>query len=418
MKKIKKEFPALPGVYLFKNKNHEIIYIGKAKSLKDRIASYFSPHSAFLKIDLLMSEAVDIDYIVTNSELDALLLETELIQKYKPRFNVLLKDGQPFLYILFTKEHLPQMLIVRNKEKKGTYFGPFLQKQSARKVHTFLKKTFHLGLCTKKLEHGCLEFHLGICAGTCKPNFSPEDYFFNLELAQYVLRKEREPFLNELREKIKQYNAIYAFEKAQKLSNYVINCEHIFQVIENQYSEKRYEKDIFYASHKRPYSASVSENVGWEIGNMLGYEYPISTIDCFDISHFQGKNIVGSCVRFNRGVPEKNKLRRFLIKSLTEQNDYAALQEIVLRRYKDGNDIPDLILIDGGKGQLSAIQKILPGAPLASLAKREERLYTPNNQDGILLNMHSEAARLLIALRDYAHHFALSYHQLKRSKKE
>jgi excinuclease ABC subunit C len=310
------------------------------------------------------------------------------------------------------------MLLVRNKEKKGTYFGPFLQKQTARTVYNFLKKTFHLGLCSKKLEHGCLEYHLGICAGTCKPDFSIDEYCFNLELAQHVLRKDREQFLALLRSKIKKYSALYMFEKAQKLTELLHDFEHIFQVIENHYSETRYENDIFYVSHKRPYAAPVSRDVGEELATLVGYEGPIITIDCFDISHFQSKNMVGSCVRFKHGMPEKNKFRRFLIKTITEQNDYAALQEVVQRRYKDGEDIPDLILIDGGKGQLSAVQAVLPEAPLASLAKREETVYTPRNGNGIKLDLQSEAGRLLIAIRDYAHHFALTYHRLRRRKKE
>jgi excinuclease ABC subunit C len=283
-------------------------------------------------------------------------------------------------------------------------------------VYNFLRKTFHLGLCKKKLENGCLEYHLGICAGSCKPDFSWDEYLVDLNLAKIVLRKERDAFLTLLRSKIKEYNAVYAFEKAQRLAAHLQDFEHIFQVIENHYSDKKYEKDVFYASQKRPYVAPLSDAVAVELGQLLGYEHPITTIDCFDISHFQSKSMVGSCVRFKNGLPEKNKFRRFLIKSLEQQNDYAALQEIVQRRYPEGEDIPDLILIDGGKGQLSAIQMVLPDAPLASLAKREETLYTPTNKDGIVLSMQTEVGRLLIALRDYAHHFAISYHRLRRKK--
>lgn len=417
MKKIKKQFPALPGVYIFKNALHDIIYIGKAKSLKDRIASYFAPHSSTLKIELLLEEYTDIDYIITQSETDALLLETELIQKHKPRFNVLLKEGQPFLYILFTKKPIPLMRLVRTKKIKGVYFGPFLQKQHARKAFNFLEKTFKLRVCNKKLANGCLEYHLGLCAGTCLPNFDITDYTLNINLAQHVLGKNRELFLKMLKENIAEYNKKLEFEKSQKFTEYMHNLEQIFMVIESHYSQGKYHDDIFYVTEKRPLVTYSSEQSALDLAHLIGYSHAITTIDCFDISHFQGISIVGSCVRFARGVPEKNKFRRFIIKSLEGQNDYAALQEIVQRRYaKDTQDIPDLVLIDGGKGQLSAVQSILPHAHLAALAKKEETIYTQHNKEGIILDLQTEAGRLLIALRDYAHHFAISYHRLKRKK--
>jgi len=143
----------------------------------------------------------------------------------------------------------------------------------------------------------------------------------------------------------------------------------------------------------------------------------VNTIDCFDISHFQGHSIVGSCVRFTHGKPDKNKFRRFKIKYLTDQNDYAALQEIVLRRYADSAELPDLILIDGGKGQLSAVQKVLTGVYIVSLAKKEELLFSSYFPQGIALTVHEDVGKILIALRDYAHHFAISYHRLLRSKR-
>ena len=248
--KNQKRVPSLPGVYFFKNAQHDIIYIGKAKSLKDRIASYFSPHNQTLKIELLLQEYADIDYIVTNTETDALLLETELIQKHKPYFNTLLKDGQPFLYILFTKT---EMRLVRNKKTKGTYFGPFLHKQQARKAFNFLERTFRLRTCNKKIENGCLEYHLGLCAGTCRPDFNSNDYLFNLQLAQMVLSKDRNAFLTMLHEKIKEYNKSLAFEQSQRLSEYVRDLGHIFMIIENHYSENKYGDDLFYITNKKPF---------------------------------------------------------------------------------------------------------------------------------------------------------------------
>ncbi len=148
---------------------------------------------------------------------------------------------------------------------------------------------------------------------------------------------------------------------------------------------------------------------------MIQSSKPIYVIDCFDISHFQSKQMVGACVRFSHGVPVKNKFRRFKIKTLETQDDYAALQEIVTRRYRNG-DMPDLILIDGGKGQLNAIKKILPDATISSLAKREETLFCNAHPEGVLLDVKTPIGKLLIELRDYTHHFAISYHRLKKEK--
>ena len=155
--------------------------------------------------------------------------------------------------------------------------------------------------------------------------------------------------------------------------------------------------------------------VGEQLAQFLGVDTEIKTVDCFDISHFQSRFLVGSCVRFTGGLPEKNKFRRFKIKTLDVQNDYAALQEIVSRRYREG-DIPDLVLIDGGKGQLSAVTTIIPQAHCISIAKREETIYSNAWRQGRVLDVHDPVAKLLISLRDYAHHFAVSYHKVRRKK--
>jgi len=159
------------------------------------------------------------------------------------------------------------------------------------------------------------------------------------------------------------------------------------------------------------------ENLSAALQHFLGTSKSIRTIDCFDVSHFQGKDIVGSCVRFKDGGPDKNRFRRFKIRTLEEQDDYAALREIVSRRYKNPDDLPDLILIDGGKGQLNTVRPLIPDDVLCvSLSKREERLHSTQNPEGIPLDVHTDVGKTLIALRDYAHHFAISYHRLRRRK--
>jgi excinuclease ABC subunit C len=411
---LEKSIPKLTGVYLFKDAQGVIIYIGKAKNLHLRVNSYFQKYASDWKIKQLIDEYADIDYILTPTETESLLLEAELVQKHKPKFNVLLKEGQPFLYILFTPNETIEL--VRNKKKKGTYFGPFLQKTPARKTYHFLMQTFKLNLCNKKIELGCLDYHIGNCAGSCKPDFDEIDYRLRIQLAKEALKNNQDDFIKKVKEHIALYCAEYAFEKAQTMNEYLRNVDTIFTILNMHFNADKFATDIFVASTPTPYSPQIENTINTDLQKFLGFTTPVRTIDCFDISHFQSSYLVGSCVRFTDGKPEKALFRHFKIKTLTEQNDYAALQEIIERRYKNKSDLPNLIVIDGGKGQLSAAQHVLPGAPLVSLAKREETLYGPQFPQGVRLDLQTNVGRLLIALRDYAHHFAISYHRLKRKK--
>ncbi len=417
-KALTKIIPTLPGVYLFKNAQGEVVYIGKAKSLRPRVHSYFHKHPQNWKIEEIQREYADLDFIITKSETEAMLLEADLIQRYQPKLNTIFKTGQPFLYILFTnpRNNLPSMQIVRNKKRKGTYFGPFLHKRQARSTYHFLMHTFKLNACNKKIENGCLDYHIGNCPGTCKTDFDKAEYLFRIELAKEVLRKRDKKFIAMIQEKIAQYNKERAFEKSKHFAEYLENVQTIFETIATKFAPEKFAADIFAATTPIHHVAAVHPQVGKELSTLLGLVTPIGTIDCFDISHFQSHSIVGSCVRFTDGKPDKNKFRRFKIQSLTKQNDYAALQEIVTRRYRDLSELPDLILIDGGKGQLSAVQTILPQASIVSLAKREETLFSTHFKNGIKLDVKTDIGKLLIALRDYAHHFAISYHRLRRSK--
>ncbi|NBP01287.1 MAG: hypothetical protein EBU90_14320 [Proteobacteria bacterium] len=406
------QLPLLPGVYLFKNKEGIIIYIGKAKSLKVRVSSYFK-NTTDWKVKALLEEATSLEHIITNTETEALLLEAQLVQQYDPKFNVLLKTGQPFLYVMISNESLPQLKIVRNKTAKGTYFGPFIHKSQARSVYTFLIQTFQLFCCNKKIENGCLDYHLGRCAGTCMKNFNKADYLFRILLVDDVLRQDHETFLQRLDSKIKEYSDSLSFEKARNLYRYKQDVTSIFKTLEAKYSEIKYFEQITKATLPSDTLDNYPE-IAQELKNILQLPGLPETIDCFDISHFQSRSLVGSCVRFTHGKPDKNKFRRFMIKTLTEQNDYAALQEIVMRRYKDPDNLPDLILIDGGKGQRNAVLPLVGTTPCVSLAKKEELLFSDFHPDGLALDVKTGIGKLLISLRDYAHHFAISYHKLLR----
>ena len=442
-KMLTKSIPMLPGVYLFKNAMGEVVYIGKAKSLRPRIHSYFHANPQDWKIEEIQREYADLDFIITHSETEAMLLEANLIQQYQPKLNTIFKTGQPFLYIRFTtSKELPTMQIVRNKTQKGAHFGPFLQKRQARNAYHFLMRTFKLNTCNKKIENGCLDYHIGNCPGTCKSDFDKRDYLFRIELAKEVLRKRDKAFIALIKEKITQCNAELAFEKSKHFAEYLDNVQSIFATIATKFAPEKFTADIVAATTPTLHVEQSYAQAAQDLSSVLETSAHIRTIDCFDISHFQSQSIVGSCVRFTDGKPDKNKFRRFKIQSLTQQNDYAALQEILARRYgitsarilrqassrRQGydwklvegserfNDLPDLILIDGGKGQLNAALAVLPNAPIASLAKREETLFSAHLKEGVVLDVKTDMGKLLIALRDYAHHFAISYHRLRRSK--
>lgn len=507
-----KKLPNKPGVYLFKDTAGLILYVGKAKNLKKRILSY-KQHKAYdFKAAALLKESNHLDYILTGGELEALLLEARLIQSNQPKFNVLLKSGQPFLYLVITTTRLPELKLVRNKKQKGVYLGPFIEKGMARKVYDFLLKTFRLKMCKKKIENGCLDYHLGICAGSCKPDFDEQAYQERLELAQKALSQDHNDFLDNLRQQIKLCNKNLEFERSQELYGYLLAFEKVFPVITlKSHANKPFvghdvwilskdsgalfvfseinnvlkKKHVFYfpfsdalthetiiddyfigyyrsvppafrivvnmdfdqqhiellqnflmewhdlkssvtiihpkegheAALVRYAEASVAmelikqKTIGRTLQTLFKLSFEPHTIDCFDISHKQGRHMVGACVRFTDGQPDKKYFRHFYIKSLVDQNDYAALQEIVTRRYKEKRNLPDLILIDGGKGQLNAVMKVVPNIECASLAKKDEVVFSRRLIKGKKLSSATFVGQVLMALRDYTHHFAISFHR-------
>jgi len=410
--------PVLPGVYFFKDDLLAVIYIGKAKSLKSRLQSYKTSAKKDWKIKALIDDHSSIEYVVTHSEIEAALLEAQLIGQYKPKYNVLLKSGQPFLYILFTDEELPKIVLSRNKEKKGLYFGPFLQKSQARNMHRFLIETFQLLHCNKKIENGCLDYHLGRCIGSCLTNFNTKDYLLRFEFAKKVMQKKQKSFLSAVESAIVEYNNQQQYEKSQQLYKYKQDIQIIFDTLHMKYSDDKYFTEFFKVANPAPQLLEQYQKANSELQKIVGITKTITSIDCFDISHFQGHHIVGSCIRYVNGEPDKNSFRKFNIKTLDNQDDYAALQEVVKRRYRDKKNLPDLILIDGGKGQLSSVKKVLTGTPIISLAKREERVFSEIYPQGFVLDLHSSIGKLLTSLRDYAHHFAINHQRSKRQLKK
>lgn len=413
---MKHDLPDLPGVYFFKDHQGAILYIGKAKSLRDRVRSYFNKSDDW-KIAALLEEHASIEHIVTHTEIEASLLEAQLIEKYQPKYNTLLKSGNPFLYIVHTDDH--QLELVRTKELKGRYFGPFLQKRQARGAYDYLMRTFSLYRCNRTIAHGCLDFHIGRCSGACKPDFDEAGYLTRLQLATQALQGDSEAFLHTIAHEIARYTEQLAFEKARRLQQYREDLDTIFATLKAKFTDRKYTFEVARAATQKVAlpEADYVEAAG-ALQRLLQLAELPHSIDCFDISHFQSSYIVGSSVRFTDGKPAKNKFRRFKIRTLAIQDDYAALQEIIMRRYRDSKELPDIVLIDGGKGQLSAARAVVPAhVPVIALAKREERIYGSGlSGQGVKLDLQTAMGRLLIALRDYAHHFALSYHQLLRKK--
>lgn len=412
--------PDLPGVYFFRDAAGVVLYIGKALSLRQRVASYFTTGEQSEKHQQLRAKCASIEHIVTKSESDALLLEARLIRQYQPQFNQLLRAGSSYVYLVCTDDQVPELKIVRSLEDvTGTVFGPFMNKTAVRRLYEFLIRTFRLYRCSQKIAQGCLKYHLGICAGSCNDTFNQQEYCHRFALMRIALTTNREGFLASVSESIEEAHCLLEFERAQHLVGYQQHISEIFRVIEDAFSDQSYVREA--GAHEAPRLAADEHVVAEQLDagcqalqQLLGLDAPIRTIDCFDISHHQGTHMVGSSVRFLNGAPQHGEFRKFRIRTLRMQDDYAALAEVVIRRYKKSGNVPDIILVDGGKGQRSAVRRVAPpGVPVIALAKREERLFTDSHPEGIVLDISSPMGRLLIALRDYAHRYARNYHALR-----
>ncbi|MFA5306245.1 MAG: excinuclease ABC subunit UvrC [Candidatus Babeliales bacterium] len=504
-----KKFPAHPGVYIFKGADNQPVYIGKAKNLKKRGRDYLQRYGMDVKVDAIFAASIAVEYQLTTNELEALLLEAHLVMRHQPRCNVLLKHGQPFLYLFISSAKIPEFSIVRSQKRKGTYFGPFLEKTSARKVYDFLVKTFRLKLCKKKIANGCLYYHMGVCAGACRPDFDSAAYMQRLELAKRSLQQGHKKFLESLLHDIAAHNARREFEKSRELHGYYLAFKSVFDALKTSSAidhESVAYQDIWIASpddkalfvfrerdgvltkrqvfyfplggacdqaseyfmsfyrtyappsmvmvnfdlatapdviknfmqewHHKDYATTIAHpktghgaalirlglahvqqeqlkqsSLSRALKALFKISYEPHAIDCFDVSHKQGRNIVGSCVRFVDGKPDKKNFRHFIMKTVDHNDDYACLREIVFRRYKDRSEMPDVVLIDGGKGQLSAVADLVGDTEIVALAKREETIFSRHLPQGKKLNPKKFADQMVIALRDYAHHFAISFHR-------
>ncbi|MCM1002801.1 MAG: excinuclease ABC subunit UvrC [Candidatus Gastranaerophilales bacterium] len=531
--------PEQPGCYLYYNAEGEIIYVGKAKNLKRRVYSYFHKQHDSVKTTVLVSQIEKLEYIITDSEVEALILESHLIKKHKPRYNILLKDDKKYPYFLITDEDFPRIQIVRKKNlnpDKGRFYGPYTDVGAMYATLDFLKKLFPLKQCkTPKFSNRpCLYYHIGKCLAPCQGKVTPEEYQKLIQQVELFLSGKQSELLKEIQAQMQKYAEEEQFEKAAKMRDSYLDLQKTLERQKVVYENTKLNEDIiavlyedgilaivimmiregrlidkkdftyfvdnidkneYFETFFRDYytglklefpdriileqlenkelyqdwlkvlsgkkvnisfgrgkykelyelalknAGNLLENAKLkkmaqirddfnEVGSYLAEKLHLTNfpnrIECYDISHIQGTNTVASMVVFQNGLPKKTAYRKFKVR-MTEgkPDDFLSMKEVLSRRLarlgEPKWEKPDLIIIDGGKGQLSSVMKIVEdagvsGIDFVSLAKREEEVFLPHQSESILLPRDSNALYLIQRIRDEAHRFAITFHRDLRSK--
>ncbi|MCW1953256.1 MAG: excinuclease ABC subunit UvrC [Flavobacteriia bacterium] len=526
--------PENPGVYQFYDKVGKIIYIGKAKNLKKRVASYFTLTHEVAKTRLLVKKIVEIKHIVVPTESDALLLENNLIKKYQPRYNILLKDDKSFPWICIKKERFPRVFVTRRLVKDGSeYFGPYTNKKMVKVLFELLKGLYPLRTCNYDLSYeklaqekykACLEYHLGNCKAPCESLQSETEYQKDIAAIRHILKGNLSVAIKYFKEEMEGFAASQAFEKAQQvkeklevLANYqakstIVNPKisnvDVFSIVSDsthayvnflelahgaiirshtlemkkQLDESDQEllqlavieiKNRFASISKEallPFKILLPEGLKATVP-VLGDKLKLvelsqrnakyyrqdklsqmrmvdperhskrivaqiqedlrlsdlpTHIECFDNSNIQGTHPVAACVVFINAKPNKKMYRHFHVKTVTGPDDFASMEEVVYRRYKrlleEGASLPQLIVIDGGKGQLSSALTALEQLNLrgkiaiVGIAKRLEEIYFPDDPIPLYLDKKSESLKVIQQLRNEAHRFGITFHRNLRSK--
>lgn len=543
LKQTLKLLPSLPGCYIYFNKDDEVIYVGKAKILKRRVMSYFNRKHDSIKVSVLVSQIERLEYIITNTEVEALILESHLIKKYKPRYNVLLKDDKKYPYFLITDEDFPRISIVRKKNmnpEKGRYYGPYTDIRAMHATLDFLKKLFPLKQCKspKFKDRPCLYYQIGRCMAPCQNLVTSDEYKQIVKQAELFLSGKQSELMKQLKEQMQKYSDSLQFEKAAKLRDSyndlaktlekqkvvyentklnediisLLSDEGIFAIVILMIREGRLidKKDFvyevededrteffetffkeYYASLKLEFPDKIVSNELEKIGDKSLYEEWLEIIaqkkvkinygksaqgkelqmladknakvvldnakiakmskiredfneigsylaeklqlknfphrmECYDISHIQGTNTVASMVTFINGVKKRSEYRKFKINSTEgKPDDFLSMKEVLTRRLNHLGEKkwekPDLIIIDGGKGQLSSVMQIIEelgvkDIDVVSLAKKHEEVFLPNQSEPVILPRNSSALFLFQRIRDEAHRFAITFHRQLRSK--
>jgi excinuclease ABC subunit C len=532
------DLPDQPGVYLWKNKKGEILYIGKAKMLRRRVGSYMRKTGLYRRIWEMMQEATDLETIITNTEREALILEQTLIKKHQPKYNIALKDDRRHAWVRVNlSDPIPTFEVTRDAKKDGAiYFGPYGSTKRLDRFLDTIRKIIPVATCKEpwKVKRACMDYHLNRCTGPCEKCITPQEYSALVEQMCLYLDGRSEELTKSIEQQMVQASADMRFEAAAELRDRLTDIEIIMsrqKVVEfegtnqdilgisrtnqaaliemliirngrlighdNFYFEVDLEvkdSDVLTAFIEQFYfgiprlpneiilpskipdmvqlSEWLSETNGHEVvvtepkdtkgselvemanknayrslrkmlilgssedeivndgvkelKEILGLSQAPMHIEGFDIANIQGTDPTGSCVVFQNGAPENKRYRMFRIRSKQTPDDYTMMREVVYRRYRGvlehGFALPDLILIDGGKGQLNVALEALRELGLeylqvAAVAKREERIFTRSNPDGILLDFDSEGLHLIQNIRDEAHRFAQRYHHKLREKR-
>ena len=415
--------PSKPGVYIYKDAKNKVIYVGKAKDLKKRVSSYFSNKALDAKTLKLVAEINSLDYIPVTSEIEAFLLESAIIKKHQPFYNIKLLDDKSYPYISITKNDNPAVLVVRNtKSKNAYYFGPYTDSKAVKVVLKLLRRIFPYQSVKNHAKRKCLYYHLGLCPCVLALPENLETYKKNLSRIRKFLKGESKSLINDLIKEQKDHIKNEEFEKASEIQGKI---EYINHITSENYDPFRYleQPDYYY---KRVTDEKTSlENI---LKPYFG-ELNLKRIECYDISNFSGKEATGSMVVFINGDKSGKDYRRFKIKTKDTPDDFFMMKEMLSRRFKSkGWDEPDLVVIDGGKGQVSSalVALVTRGKqiPLIGLAKREETIVIPQKQMGqklefleIKLSKDTGGINLLRRIRDEAHRFAINYHRLLRKKR-
>jgi len=421
LKKNLKKFPHLPGVYFFKDHKGKVLYVGKAVDLKGRVSQYFQREVELRpKLEPMVSgEATSIDYIGTESEIEALLLESEMIKRYKPVYNQRWKDDKNFIWIEVTKQEWPRVLVTRDIEpNRSEYLGPFVDTSSIKNTLKIIRRIFPY-IDVKSFPHRmCFWGQLKQCPCFGQSN---KDYRKDVKALVRFLKGKKREVVSDFEKDMKKASKSQNYERAAILRDKIFSLKKVSEMIISSKAE----------SHSAKVDQALSElKVKFSMNKIP------NRIECYDISNLFGRDATGSMTVFTGGVPDKSSYRRFKIKIIKEINDYAMMKEMLYRRFKKIDDerfglVPDLIVIDGGKGQLSAAKSILDQFKLnievIGLAKKNEEIfiYNKGEQAGILegtfkkvlLPKDSHALFLLERIRDEAHRFAISHHRELRNKR-
>jgi excinuclease ABC subunit C len=422
--------PRVPGVYLMKDDKGRVLYVGKAISLNNRVASYFIP-SADLgpKKQRMLHEIDDFDVIECEGEWEALLTENRLIKDLHPPYNARLTDGKTYPYLAITmRDDFPGVYITRepgdDRFRGARVFGPFTSVYSLREAMKLLQKVFRFRTCELEIDDGddkrrffrpCLLYPIKQCTGPCAAKISKEDYRRDIDRFLRFLDSKRSVMLRELRQEMDQAAADLDFEKAARLRDEIRAIEKLDERGKRSDGWQP-ETESFYVDPKRGLRS---------LQKTLDIATELRSVECFDIAHLQGNETVGSKVCFVDGRPLKNEYRRYKVRT-ADNDDFMSMREVISRAYREagqGNGIyPDLIIVDGGRGQLNAALEALAEFDVQpphviSLAKKEEEIYTPDREEPIRLSRQNLGLKLCQSIRDEAHRFAQAYHHLLRRKR-